>query len=306
MAKKTDSIFTRAQQIAESGSSKDCVAAIAELEALIQREQLQADAVRPPGQHVHAGGGRVAGTLPAGPRYQAAAESDDGEEAVADLALRFDRLTARLTKADHLLHAVKARRTVAEKQEKIDAAPGEAKRAIKALDALADRHQAAREELEAVHAELKSTFQALVEARKLDPAAPTLPLESFFRVGVELGHALPVRREATEGGISTPPRITRPLFGHGQLARQYAYTLVDVPKTLIEKTRALLGQRPMLGQGLDSNWSPDTSDKAVHDRLQPWYEELVRRLAAGDLEGAEKLGPPSYRRGKPVFEEDAA
>lgn len=304
MAKKSETVFDRAEQIAKSGSSRDCESIITELNQLQSDEQSQADDVRPPGEPIYVGGGRVGGTMPAGPKFQEAAQQDepDGQAAVADCTLQYNRLVSRLAQIAQLLNALGKRKTAAQAEEQLSAAPGKAKRAITALDALADRHHAAREELAAINAELKATFQTLIEARKLNPSAPTVTRDQFYRLGVELAHTLPERRQAVEGGSHGPQRVSTPLFGYPIKANEYVRILVDIPTTLYEKTRRLLARRSSVGSGADTYFDPDTSDRAVRDRLNIWYEEFVRLMGEGSVDAAEQLGPPSYRRGRPVFE----
>lgn len=298
-------VFDRAEQALQDGTAADCAAAIEALKTLEAEERPIAEASRPPGERVPTPNGGTFG-LPTGERYARAAAADD-RKAVAECEQDYHRIQSRLEQARVLADQLEQRRKQQAEQEAYAAAPGTAQTLIEQIDDLADAHMAAREALVQAHGRLRAAVDELVRCRQTNPESPTLSLEQLHRTGTELAYSLPKRVvvEETYGG-SRPVMDIQPLFGDEQKALRVARTLIDPPQSLTNRIKQMLGQRTMSGSASDQNYKPDTSDRAVNDRVNAWLKETVRLLGEDNLAAARKLPPPTYKRGNPVFTTEVA
>jgi hypothetical protein len=181
---QSSSLFVSAQAAISGGTADECTELIAQLDQLIRDEASEANQIRPPGKTLATGpqGGTYEVPTRPGPEFQAAA-LDENVKQVEALRDRFTILQARLQEARKLLTGLKERRSAAQEEERRAAAPKVAKRLVAEADAVLDRVEAARAELQEALTARTRLVTDLKEARKLaGPDSPALKPEQLWRL----------------------------------------------------------------------------------------------------------------------------
>lgn len=269
--KKNSSIFERADPALESGDSETCHALVRELQDLQQKEEIELNATRPPGQTFTDGAGRTIAEYPAGEKYQAAALTGTARD-TGEIAAEHSRLQARQDQMYVLIQSLGARAKAEAEREARDAAPGLAAKAVESLDASIDEVLAAIEVLEETRARLQDSFDTIARSRELNAECAPLTLDQFHRAGIALSYVMP-RRHAYEEthGMSRRARKVMPLFGSTMAAQRYARILVEPPTSVLDTIRR--------------NVQPyQARERLEHEKVIAWRDELVMLLGSTSLD----------------------
>lgn len=180
--KKNTDLFDRAAQAVEDGDSATCQELITELRAeVLEGEREEWDRSRPSQELVPSSTGEIAERRPVGAEFEAAALAGD-TDAAERLRVRYQVLDARRARAGRLIGQLRERQEAAEKEEERAAAPKAAKAAVKALDALLDQRDEARESLREAEGGLRRQRDELHRLLELAPGAAHLTPEQLWRL----------------------------------------------------------------------------------------------------------------------------
>lgn len=306
---KGSSIFERAEKALNDGTASGCAKLIRELEQLEASERDAWESSAPPSSELRhrPDGGSYTSPVPAGARYQAAADAGD-QEAVNALASEHAMLQSRRDRIIALRKQLEARRKAAADEEAREAAPGRCEQLVGEIDDALDRAEAAAAEYQAARAALEGLEHELVEQRKLaDDDAPALSLEQFARLGTALAHKLE-RHVTPTSDIGGRDTTSRHLFASKQRALELANALLPPPaSSFLDKIRAVVSR--VSSADLDANRDRGATPAEVQRRVTEWRREQVRLLAEGKVDEAKRLGPPRYEpgaHGRPIIRPDEA